>query len=98
MERNVVLITGASSGMGKETVSLLLKKGYVVYGAARRTDKMNDIKRLGARILEMDVTDEASLTKGIDTIINTEGRIDILVNNAGFGLYGAIEDVLLSDA
>lgn len=96
--KKVVLITGASAGMGKETVKLLLQAGYIVYGAARRVDKMNDIQSLGAKILSMDVADEASMVKGVQEIISAEGRIDVLVNNAGFGSYGAVEDVAISDA
>jgi short-subunit dehydrogenase len=94
----VVLITGASAGMGKETAKSLLQAGYIVYGAARRVDKMSDLKSLGAKIIAMDVTDEASMVRGVQEIIHAEGRIDILINNAGFGSYGAIEDVSISDA
>lgn len=94
----VVLITGASAGMGKETVKLLLQRGYTVYGAARRVENMKDIASLGARVLQMDVTDEESMVKGVDEIIRAEGRIDILINNAGFGSYGAVEDVPIEDA
>jgi short-subunit dehydrogenase len=96
--KKVILITGASAGMGKEFTKELLNDGHIVYGAARRVDKMEDIKALGVKVLEMDVTDEASMVKGIETIVNAEGRIDVLVNNAGFGSYGAIEDVSISDA
>jgi NAD(P)-dependent dehydrogenase (short-subunit alcohol dehydrogenase family) len=96
--KKIVLITGASAGIGKATALLLLEKGYIVYAAARRVAKMNDLLALGAKILEMDVTDETSMTHGIDTIIRTEGRIDVLINNAGFGSYGALEDVPMSDA
>ncbi len=96
--KKIVLITGASAGIGKATALLLLEKGYIVYGAARRVEKMNDLLALGAKILEMDVADETSVTRGIDTIIRTEGRIDVLINNAGFGSYGALEDIPISDA
>jgi NAD(P)-dependent dehydrogenase (short-subunit alcohol dehydrogenase family) len=96
--KKVVLITGASSGMGKTTAQLLLQKGYTVYGAARRVEKMNDLKQAGANILQMDVSDDNSIVKGIDEIIQTEGKIDVLVNNAGFGSYGAIEEVPMADA
>jgi len=94
----VILITGASSGMGKTTAKLLLKKGFVVYGAARRIDKMSDLKQLGAKILHMDVTKDSTMVSGVEEIIKNEGRIDVLINNAGFGSYGAIEDVSIEDA
>lgn len=96
--KKVVLITGASAGMGKETAILLAKNGYTVYGAARRTDKLSDLKKLGIHTLEMDVTNDASMIKGIEQIITAEKHIDILINNAGFGSYGAVEDVPLADA
>jgi NADP-dependent 3-hydroxy acid dehydrogenase YdfG len=50
--KNVILITGASAGMGKEFAKELLKDGHIVYGAARRIDKMDDIKALGVKVLE----------------------------------------------
>lgn len=96
--KKVVLITGASAGMGKETARLLAQQGYTVYGAARRTDKMQGLLPLGIRPLAMDVTDEAALTQGVAQLIAAEGRIDVLINNAGFGSYGAVEDVPLADA
>jgi short-subunit dehydrogenase len=94
----IVLVTGASAGIGKETARLLQKQGYTVYGAARRLDKMAELQTLGVKTLTMDVTDETSIVKGIERIIAAEGKIDILVNNAGFGSYGALEDVSLADA
>src|SRR6516225_6453633 len=96
--KQVVLITGASSGMGKVMAQHLAQSGYIVYGAARRIERMKDLEALGIRILNMDVTDEASMVKGIEAIIAQEGRIDVLVNNAGFGSYGAIEEVPIKDA
>ena len=96
--KKVVLITGASSGIGKETAKLLVNQNYTVYGAARRLDKMLDLKAAGVHLLEMDVTDEQSMLKGVAEIMQREKRIDVLVNNAGYGSYGAIEDVPLSEA
>lgn len=96
--KKVVLITGASSGIGKESARLLAKNGYTVYGAARRLDKMNDLKAEGVHLIEMDVTDEESMVKGVQTIMDKEKQIDVLVNNAGYGSYGALEDVPLSEA
>jgi short-subunit dehydrogenase len=96
--KQIALITGASSGIGKETAKLLVEKGFVVYGAARRLDKMQDLKALGVRLLSMDVTDEESMVKGVQEILQNEKRIDILINNAGYGSYGALEDVPLTEA
>jgi NAD(P)-dependent dehydrogenase (short-subunit alcohol dehydrogenase family) len=93
-----VLITGASSGIGKATARKLLDEGYAVYGAARRVERMRDLERLGATALEMDVTEEDDVVAAVDRIGAEEGGIDVLVNNAGFGLYGAMEDTPLDEA
>ena len=83
----IILITGASSGFGKTTASLLVKEGHIVYGTSRKaTDDIN-----GVRMLEMDVTRPQSIRQGIDRILSEQGRIDILINNAGLGISGAIE-------
>jgi len=92
------LVTGASSGIGKSTVELLLSNGATVYAAARRVEKMKDLEAMGAHLVEMDVTDEGSMVSGITSILEKEGSIDILINNAGYGSYGAIEDVSIDEA
>lgn len=94
----VVLVTGASSGIGEATVRALLDAGHRVYGAARRVEKMEPLAQTGASIHFLDVTDEESMTKLVDDIIAKEGRIDTLVNNAGFGVYGSVEDVEIDEA
>ncbi len=94
----VVLITGASSGIGEATAIRLKEAGFIVYAAARRLDRMKGLKDRGIHILKMDVTDDASMVEGVESTIRDEGRIDILVNNAGYGSYGALEDVPLSEA
>ena len=94
----VALITGASSGIGMETAKLLVKQGYIVYGAARRIEKMQALKQEGVKLLAMDVTDEESMVSGVNEILKAEGRIDVLLNNAGYGSYGALEDVPMSEA
>lgn len=98
MAKQVVLITGASSGIGEATAKMLLKNGHTVYAAARRIERMKGLKKKGAKLLAMDVTDEESMQKGIKQMIKEQGRIDALVNNAGYGSYGTIEDVPIDEA
>ncbi|MGW0176295.1 oxidoreductase [Rhodococcus sp. NPDC003322] len=98
MTTKTALVTGASSGIGEATARTLADLGYTVYGAARRTDRLQKLTDHGIRPLAMDVTDDPSATAGIDRIIAETGRIDVLVNNAGYGSYGAIEDVPLGEA
>lgn len=96
--KKVILITGASSGMGKETAKKLIEQGHTVYTVARRIDQMQDLKNLGGHAIQMDVTVETDIDKVVDTIVKNEGRIDVLWNNAGYGLYGSVEDVSLAEA
>ena len=96
--KKVALVTGATSGIGRSAALKLLKKGFVVYGAARREDRLRELARDGVRTLRMDVTDEDSMRDGINTIIDDAGRIDVLINCAGYGVVGAIEDVDPGDA
>lgn len=96
--KKVALITGASSGMGKSTANILHSQGYSVYGAARRTDEMNDLKAKGMGVVALDLINDESIIEAVNTILDKEGRIDILVNNAGYGSYGSVEDVPLDEA
>lgn len=98
MKQKVILITGASSGIGYDTATRLAKQGHKVYGAARRIDKMQPLKELGVTPIKMDVTDDASMIAGVNAVMEAEGRIDVLVNNAGYGYFGAIENVSMEEA
>ncbi len=91
------LVTGASSGIGEKTAKGLLAAGYIVYAGARRVDAMRSLEAAGARVLSLDVTDDASMTAAVDAILRETGRIDVLVNNAGYGTFGALEDVPLDE-
>ena len=94
----VILITGASSGIGFDAAATLSRQGHRVYAAARRVERMESLKELGVVPLRMDVTDEASMEAGVRTVLEAEGRIDVLVNNAGYGYFGAIENVPMEEA
>ena len=98
MSEKTVLITGASSGIGKATARKLLADGYTVYAAARRVEQMRDLEESGATALKMDVTKEEDLVAGVERINEEQDGVDILINNAGFGLFGAMEDTPLDEA
>ncbi|MEO9824669.1 MAG: oxidoreductase [Paracoccaceae bacterium] len=92
-----VLVTGASSGMGKDFALRLLRDGYVVFAAARSVDKMIDLKDAGATVIAMDITKETDVIAAAEQI-KAAGGIDILINNAGFGQYGPVEDTPIDKA
>lgn len=94
----VALVTGGSSGIGEEAARRLQEAGFQVYAVARRVDRMAALERDGVRVFGMDVTDEASMSAGIERVLGDTGRIDVLVNNAGYGSYGAVEDVPIDEA
>jgi NAD(P)-dependent dehydrogenase (short-subunit alcohol dehydrogenase family) len=94
----VALVTGASSGMGRDIALRLLAEGYAVYGAARRVDRMTGIEAAGGTALMLDVTDDGLMVHAIEQMTRERGRIDVLVNAAGYGQYGALEDVPMAEA
>ena len=85
-EKNIALVTGASSGIGKATAERLAASGYTVYGTSRRGAPEGPAP---FTMLPLDVTSDASVQALIDRVIALEGRIDLLVNNAGFGVAPA---------
>jgi NAD(P)-dependent dehydrogenase (short-subunit alcohol dehydrogenase family) len=97
-QKPVALVTGASSGIGKDFALRLLAEGYTVYGAARRVERMADLAAAGCSVIAVDVTDDASMVAAVDRIIQEAGRIDVLINNAGYGQFGALEDVPIDEA
>ena len=85
----VVLITGASSGIGKSIATFLSEKGYKVYGTSRNP---KNIENFSFELIALDVLKVDTINSAIDLIIKKEGRLDVLVNNAGMGITGPIED------
>jgi len=85
--QKTVLITGASSGMGRATACYLAKQGFLVYAASRTPEKLNGIE--GVIPLFVDITDPKSVELSLASI----EKLDVLVNNAGYGLVSTVEDV-----
>ena len=96
--KKVILITGASSGIGKDTALSLIKEGHIVYGAARRLEMMQDIIQSGGHAIKMDILKERNINDVVNQIIKEQNRIDVLINNAGYGLWGAVETISIDEA
>ncbi|MDR3327388.1 MAG: SDR family oxidoreductase [Prevotellaceae bacterium] len=87
MDKKVILITGATSGLGKAIAEQLLQDGHIVYGTSR--NKMESTNSL--KMLQMDITQRESIRNAISAIFTAESRIDVVINNAGMGIGGAAE-------
>jgi len=88
-----VLVTGCSSGIGRATVQALLRGPHPVWATARKVETLTDLAAAGARVLALDVTDEASMVAAVREVEETHGPLGGLVNNAGYGEYGPVEEV-----
>lgn len=103
-QRRVVLITGASSGIGKACAEFLHGQGYRVYGTSRRAPRAvletqeGEGYQQGFPLIPLDVISDESVERGVGTVLAREGRLDVLVNNAGFGLAGAVEETTVDEA
>jgi short-subunit dehydrogenase len=85
--KKIILLTGISSGFGKETASLLVQAGHTVYGTVRRMVEVDP----KVNVLLMDLTDGNSIANVVESVLRKEGRIDVLINNAGMHTGGPIE-------
>lgn len=97
-KKRVVLITGASSGIGWAAAEKFARNGWVVYAAARRVERMKPLAEMGIKTLALDVTDEKSCKDCVKKVLDETGRIDALVNNAGYGACGPVEMVSETEA
>ena len=102
-DQKVAIVTGSSGGIGYETALVLARNGFRTYATMRNLEKakaISDIsksEKLSLHTIKLDVTDEKSVNDAIKTIKSDAGRIDVLVNNAGYGLFGSLEDLLMSE-
>jgi hypothetical protein len=85
--KKIILITGISSGFGREAARLLAEKGHTVYGTVRKTT----VQTSSVNYLTMDLTDIVSIKKAVSIILEKEGRLDVLINNAGMHTGGPVE-------
>ncbi len=97
-----ILITGASGGFGKLTTHTLLKNGHAVVASMRGASGKNkpvadELKSAGAHVVEIDVTDDNSVDKGVEQAIEITGGLDVVVNNAGVGVIGLQETFTIED-
>jgi NAD(P)-dependent dehydrogenase (short-subunit alcohol dehydrogenase family) len=95
-EKRVVLVTGASSGVGRATAELLAQSGYRVFGTSRKPDGGSNDSAV--EMVPLDVRSDESVAACLSAISDRAGRLDILVNNAGFELAGALEELSLDEA
>ncbi|WP_327721599.1 oxidoreductase [Streptomyces sp. NBC_00490] len=94
--RPVALVTGASSGIGKETALALAASGFTVVGTSRDTSRVAPLD--GVTFVGLDVAEDTSVTAAVQEVSERFGRIDVLVNNAGVGSMGAAEETSLDQA
>lgn len=91
----VVVVTGVSSGIGRVTAEMFVKRGCQVFGTVRNLEKAEPIQ--GVELIEMDIRDEGSIQRGIMSVIAQAKRIDVLVNSAGVTLLGATEESSIAE-
>jgi short-subunit dehydrogenase len=91
--KKVVLITGASTGMGKKTALFLEKNGFIVYAGSRTPQNLDSIKTDNLIPIKLDITKPKNIQETIKTIKQNHKTIDILINNAGYGLVSTVEDL-----
>lgn len=97
-EPKVILITGASRGIGWETAKKLASQGHHVYASMRTISPSSNDFSSTLHSIELDVTDEASIDKALKTVMAREGRLDVVVNNAGIAVFGPIELITVEQA
>lgn len=96
--KRVVLVTGASSGIGNAVATQLAKKGFSVYGTSRFPENRHRMADEFFELIRMDVTDDDSVGTAVAYVLAKEGRIDALICSAGFGVAGPVEETPILEA
>jgi NAD(P)-dependent dehydrogenase (short-subunit alcohol dehydrogenase family) len=102
-DQRIAVVTGSSSGIGREISLTLARNGFLTYATMRNLNKKENIKsvaekeNLPVKIVMLDVTDDRSVKDAVKSIIAETNRIDVLVNNAAYGLVGAFEDLAMEE-
>ncbi|MDX5980848.1 SDR family oxidoreductase [Exiguobacterium profundum] len=92
-QRQTIVITGASSGIGRATVELFSKRGWHVAATMRRPEDHQELSNLkGVSLYQLDVTNETSIREAFERIVSDHGTMDVLLNNAGYGAVGIFEE------
>jgi NAD(P)-dependent dehydrogenase (short-subunit alcohol dehydrogenase family) len=93
-----ILVTGASSGIGRAVALEAAHRGHRVFASARKPASIEDLSSApGVATLTLDVTEAGAAARAVGQVLAREGHLDALVSNAGYGQYGAVEDVPLED-
>src|SRR5437667_5737975 len=96
LKNKITLVTGVTSGIGREIAQLLAERGARVFGTVRNPQSANPIR--GVEIVRMEVTDDSSVNKAVQSIVQKAGPVQLLVNNAGYSVTGALEETSIEEA
>src|SRR6185369_2734954 len=95
LEKQIVLVTGCSTGIGRALARELRARGHRPFATARRLESIADLAADGIETVRLDVKDSASIDAAVRTVVDQAGRIDVLVNNAGVNVFAPMVEIPL---